>query len=134
MKRFHTTIKTVGALKTSIDNSRAAGIFKNGETDEEFADNVAAYIDYCEEYGCRVTEAARPSDMTLAAWYGEALAEERYQELVRIYGPRVERGLFVVEYNWPDGSGSWVQCSQEHLWTEVRRFEHMGCQVSINGL
>jgi hypothetical protein len=89
MKRFSTTIETVDALKTSIDNSRASGIFKNGNSFEEFAANVAAYITYCETYGCGVLEEARPDHETLCDWYGAALNEKIHQQLLA-------HGLFVA--------------------------------------
>lgn len=132
MKRFHTTIKTVEQLKTAIDNSRASGIFKNGECFKEFAANVAAYISYCDEYGVLVLAEARPGERTLIAWYAEACAEDVRQELVRIYGPTVERGLHVVEGEYPDGSGEWVQCDTPSLSMVVHHFINKGCRVYVN--
>ena len=132
MKRFHTTIKTVGALKTAIDNSRRAGIFKNGESIKEFAANVAAYVSYCDEYGVLVKAEARPDESTLTAWYEEACAEEVHNELIRVYGPKVERGLHVVEGEYPDGSGEWVQCDTPSLSMVVHHFINKGCRVYVN--
>lgn len=133
MKRYSTTIKSADQLKTAIDNSRSAGIFKNGESLKQFADNVAAYIAYCEEYGVLVQAEARPDDSTLTAWYEQACADEVHNELVRVYGSTVERGLRVVEYAWPDGSGGWSQCADESLWPVVAHYEAQGCQVSVDG-
>ena len=133
MKRYSTTIDNAGQLKTAIDNARAAGIFKDGDTLKDFESNVATYIAYCETFGVRVSPLARPGPRTLWSWYLEACSETQYQDLVKVYGPTVVRDMHVVEYLWPDGGGSWEQCTQGALWTVVTHYERMGCQVSVDG-
>ena len=66
-----TTIKTLDQLRYSIGNARQAGTFTVGDNEEQFAANVADYIDYCEDWGCRVLEAARPDLFTLEGWFAD---------------------------------------------------------------
>jgi hypothetical protein len=53
--------------------------------------------------------------------------------LVDIYGPGVDPACDVVEYEYPDGSGSWIQCAPEDLLQVAEHFRGQGCLVWVNG-
>lgn len=132
MKLFQTTIKTTDQVRAAILNARKIGTFKTGETVDEFAVNVALYIKHCTDSGVRVLPEAYPDYFTLAGWYDQHRMDERYAKLVGIYGPKVARGLHVVEGEYPDGSGDWVQCDAHSVPAVVEHFTRLGCRVYIN--
>lgn len=132
MKLFHTTIKNTDQLRTAIVNARKIGTFKTGSSLDEFAVNVALYIKHCTDVGVRVLPDAYPDYLILAGWYDQDLIDERHAYLVSIYGPKVERGLHVVENEYPDGSGSWVQCDYHSVLALVEHFKNLGCRVYVN--
>lgn len=55
------------------------------------------------------------------------------RRIVDIYGPQVDPAYDVVEYEYPDGSGSWVQCAPEDLSYVAEHLRGQGCLVWVNG-
>lgn len=56
-----------------------------------------------------------------------------HSELVTLYGSEVEPGEGVVEWEYPDGSGSWGRCAPGETLQIADRFVREGCHVWING-
>jgi hypothetical protein len=50
-----------------------------------------------------------------------------------MYGSHVVPGLDIVEYEHPDGSGTWVQCEPADTSEVAERFRTRGCIVWVNG-
>jgi hypothetical protein len=57
-------------------------------------------------------------------------------ELVQVYGAGVRQvpdGARIVEWEFPDGSGSWGWCHQAELFDMVFDYRRRGCGVWIDG-
>ena len=54
-------------------------------------------------------------------------------ELRSLYGDKLDPTLIPVEYEFPDGSGSWVQCERDCLNAIVTFYERQGCRVWVEG-
>jgi hypothetical protein len=70
MKAYSITMRTAYELYRALGAALTAGTFTVGKSPEEFAANVDAYLEYCDNYGCRVLSAAKPDQHTLSIWFG----------------------------------------------------------------
>jgi hypothetical protein len=63
-------------------------------------------------------------------------AADRRAALVSLYGPKVlavPADGVIVEWEWPDGSGSWGWCVPGEVGAVVASYERQGCRVWLDG-
>jgi len=68
-------------------------------------------------------------------WGGPGDGEPLMNTLIPEQRSHVEAGRYVVEHEWPHGSGSWGYTDDlAHALREVERYLANGCHVWLNGM